>query len=541
MSRKTLNLTQGSEEWKAHRVSTFNASECAAMMGISPYMTRAELLRQKATGIAPEVDDATQRRFDDGHRFEAIARPWAEETIGDELYPVSMTYTAQGLPLAASLDGLTMAGDKVWEHKTLNDTIRQAAGRNEIPEYIRVQIEHQLIVSGADRCLFMASNGNRETAIELWYEGQPEVQQRILDGWKQFQKDLEAYEHKPEPEPVAAGARPESLPSLDIRVEGKVLATNLDQYKAHAIAVFDAISTDLQTDQDFQDAEEAVKWCKDVEDRLTAAKDAALAQTADIDQLFKAIDDIAATARRKRLDLDKLVKARKEARRGEIQEQAVQALRDHYAQINAGLSHGIELGAPAAFRSDVGHAMKGKRTIQSLMDAADQVLTDAKLAANSEADRIRANIKAYPELAGEYTHLFADLRTLVGKPADDFAATIKLRISEHEQELARREEQKRVAAEQEEARKQPERRLAEQEPIPPKPVTAPAEEELITLGKLNNALAPVTISAAGLAQLGFEPHSVSGAARLYQASQLPLICSALARHFERLAQQRRAA
>jgi hypothetical protein len=29
------------------------------------------------TGIVPEVDAETQRRFDKGHEFEATARPWA--------------------------------------------------------------------------------------------------------------------------------------------------------------------------------------------------------------------------------------------------------------------------------------------------------------------------------------------------------------------------------------------------------------------------------------------------------------------------------
>jgi len=192
MSRKTLNLTQGSDAWREHRASTFNASECAAMLGISPYMTRAELLRQKATGITPEVDAFTQKRFDDGHKYEAQARPWAEETIGAELYPVSMSYECQGLPLAASMDGLTMLGDKAWEHKTINDDIRKAADRNEIPEYIRVQIEHQLIVSGADRCLFMASNGDRETAVELWYEGQPPAHDPTKDSGR-----LEAVSKRP--------------------------------------------------------------------------------------------------------------------------------------------------------------------------------------------------------------------------------------------------------------------------------------------------------------------------------------------------------
>ena len=472
MTRKTHNLVQGTDEWKRHRAEHFNASETAAMLGISPYMTRNELLRQKHSGIVPEVDAGTQRRFDDGHRFEEMARPWAEATMGEELFPVSMSYHVQGLPLAASLDGLTMAGDRAFEHKTINETIREAAKNNEIPEYIRVQIEHQLIVSGAGRCLFMASAGDEADKIELWYEGQPEVQQRIIDAWKQFQKDLEAYEPPADIGPEATGRSMESLPALRVEVEGKVVATNIDQYRAHALAVFDEINTDLQSDQDFADAELAVKWCKDVEDRLKAAKDAALSQTESIDALFRAIDDITETARQKRLALDKLVKQRKEARRSEIQEQAVKALSDHYATINATLADGISLALPVGFRRDVADAMKGKRTITSLIDSADQALADAKLAANAEADTIRANLKQYEELAGDYRHLFADLRNLVGKPADDFANTVKLRISEHKAELERKAEAERKLKEKEEQRKAEENeqaRSAGEEPAQPDP------------------------------------------------------------------------
>ena len=38
------------------------------MMGVSPYKTRAELLREMHTGVAADVDIATQKRFDNGHR-----------------------------------------------------------------------------------------------------------------------------------------------------------------------------------------------------------------------------------------------------------------------------------------------------------------------------------------------------------------------------------------------------------------------------------------------------------------------------------------
>ena len=81
---KTLDLIQGSEEWQAARAKYFTASEAPAMLGLSKYQTRQDLLRQKATGHIPEVDSAKQRLFDRGHAAEAAARPIVEEIICDQ-------------------------------------------------------------------------------------------------------------------------------------------------------------------------------------------------------------------------------------------------------------------------------------------------------------------------------------------------------------------------------------------------------------------------------------------------------------------------
>ena len=112
-----------------------------------------------------------------------------------------------------------------------------------------------------------------------------------------------------------------------------VTASNLAAFREHALAVFGGIKTDLQTDADFADAERTVKWCKEVEDRLDAAKQHALSQTASIDDLFRTIDAIKEEARQKRLTLDKLVKAEKENRKSEIVAQARKAYGDHWSAL----------------------------------------------------------------------------------------------------------------------------------------------------------------------------------------------------------------
>ena len=73
----THNLVQGSSAWHAYRATHDNASDAPTIMGCGSYKTREQLIAEYATGIRPEVDAATQRRFDAGHRFEALARPLA--------------------------------------------------------------------------------------------------------------------------------------------------------------------------------------------------------------------------------------------------------------------------------------------------------------------------------------------------------------------------------------------------------------------------------------------------------------------------------
>lgn len=108
----------------------------------------------------------------------------------------------------------------------------------------------------------------------------------LVAGWKQFQADLLDFTPS-EVVPEAVGKTPESLPALRIEVTGMVTASNLEQFKAHSLAVFGLINTELETDQHFADAEKAVKWCGDVEERLEAAKQHALSQTESIDALFR--------------------------------------------------------------------------------------------------------------------------------------------------------------------------------------------------------------------------------------------------------------
>jgi hypothetical protein len=80
--------------------------------------------------------------------------------------------------------------------------------------------------------------------------------------------------------------------------------------------------------------------------------------------------------------------------------------------------------------------------------------------------------------------------------------------------------------------------LAEQAAIAPAPPpmqpVPPAADEPATLklGDINDRLAPISLSAAGLAELGIVHRATDKAARLYRPSDFRRICAALVKHIE---------
>lgn len=461
---KTVQLEQGSPAWHQHRATHFNASDAPAMLGLSPYKTRSALLHEMATGFTPDIDAGTQKLFDDGHNFEAAARPFAEAIIGDDLYPVVGVLEVDGLPLSASFDGITMDEVITFEHKSLNKTLAESLQAKVIPDMYKVQMEQQLLISRAQKCLFMASKGTEESVHHQWYESDPKIREALIAGWKQFRDDLAAYKPAASAEPAAVGKEPETLPALRIEVSGMVTASNLAEFKSVALAAIGSVNRDLTTDQHFADAEKAVKWCSNIEDRLHAAKQHALSQTASIDELFRTIDDISAEARRVRLELDKLVTKRKVDIRTELIQKATTFLAAFVASKNR------QFGKPymPAIASNFPGVIKGKKTVSSVEDALDTELARCKIEAGAIADKIHANLQTLAPIMEEYPTMFPDVAQVVLKSGDDVINLAAARVAAHKEAEAKRAEAKRQADEAEAKRKE-----EAAKPVEPAPTAAP--------------------------------------------------------------------
>lgn len=483
-----LAIEQGSDDWLANRDKSFNASDLACAMGIDPNgRKRSDLVRQYATGIKVEVSEYVEEKvFGNGKRVEALARPIIEARIGAGLYPEVFGGELDGMILGASLDGLTMDEERLFECKSRNADLFASVSNGAIPEGYKPQLEQCMMLSGATKALFTVSDGTEEGTIVCEYESDPELRAKIGPTWKQFAEDVANYEHVETQAPVI-GRAPESLPALHVEVTGMVTASNLLQFKETALAVFKGINTDLQTDADFADAEKTVKWCKGVEDRLEQTKQHALSQTASIDELFRTMDAIKEEAKSVRLKLDKLVKGEKENRKAEIVTQARKAIEQHVAALNTRIGGNW---MPLAFVNGAvfAEAIKGLKSIDSMRDKVGAALANAKIEANAMADQIEMNRKALLD-AGRGLILMPDFALVCTKTTEDFKLLMESRMRAEDERL----EAERARIRQEEEARAKAKVEAEQAAAA---VVAPAANDAPTLTQVLHAAAPEPIAQA---------------------------------------------
>ena len=589
-----ISHPQGSEAWAQHRAASLNASDLAAAMGLSKYQTRSELIERLATGITPEVDAMTQARFDKGHANEAAAEPKAAEVIGEELYPMVLAAEVPGLKrkMSGSFDGLTLMQDMSWENKSPNAALVQSVQAGVIPPEYRPQMEQGLMLSGAGKCLFTVSDG--EVFVSAWYESDPDLRAKIIPTWQQIEADVAAYV-PPSPSAVEkVVAEPvEALPAPVVQVTGQIALQ--DNFKVFEQRLRDFLENKLirkpTTDQDFADLDGQIKAMKSARESLKAAEAQMLAQVQPVDQAKKTKDMLDKLLQQNVKMAEDLLTAEKDRRKLEIVTAGAAALKAHIDGLNTRLGKPYMPAIPA----DFGGAVRGLKSLTSMEDKVSGELARAKIAAHEVADRIDANLKYLRENAKDYAALFPDTAQIVLKAADDLQALATSRIAQHqaaeqkrldderariraeEQAKAEKEAREKLAAEQAEAKRladeaaalnsQIQASIKDADPddaIAPLlgeiskvahelssdliasaaiktaqvlPLSRPAAPQAdtsprIKLGDLNATITPLSITADGLALLGFPHEPSTGSAKLYRMDDLPEIYAAMVRHIE---------
>ncbi len=179
-----VNLVQGSAEWLEYRRSMRNASETAAVLGISPWVTPYQLWLLK-TGRREQVVNAAMLN---GTALEPEARSAYELETGHVMQPLVM----QDGNYSASLDGITLQGDLIVEIKVpmrgANSSLWQAVEVGDVPGHYGAQLQHQLMVSGATLAHLWVCDGARGLLRVI--ERDESTMVTIRDAWDGFSRFL---------------------------------------------------------------------------------------------------------------------------------------------------------------------------------------------------------------------------------------------------------------------------------------------------------------------------------------------------------------
>ena len=185
-----LGLEQGTPEWRAARMQYVTASDVPAIMGASKYKKRAQVLEEKISGREAEVDDFKRRLFELGHLAEDAGRRYANENLGMSFKPLVLRSVA--LPcLLASLDGFDPLKETIFEAKYLGAKALEEVAKRKIKAHHALQVQAQLLVTGARRCMYFAMdpNGNAEAiAVYPDLKAMNEIRDHVQKFYAEWQK-----------------------------------------------------------------------------------------------------------------------------------------------------------------------------------------------------------------------------------------------------------------------------------------------------------------------------------------------------------------
>jgi len=177
-------MEQQTSEWLKWRERGLGGSDIASVLGLSPYKTAYRLLQEKRGVVKP--DDKPNFAMERGNRFEPVARSHVELLSGKAWPPALVVHPVHEY-LRVSLDG--QCGDEILEIKVPSEKLLrevQTKGLGGVPDYYIVQMQLQLMCTGAKRCLFFIFHPEKTETASCWVEPSPQWFARIEKAAAEF-------------------------------------------------------------------------------------------------------------------------------------------------------------------------------------------------------------------------------------------------------------------------------------------------------------------------------------------------------------------
>ena len=178
-------LHPNEDAWRRARKNSIGASDAAAVMGISPWKTEAQLWDEKANGKALDFHNADTVR---GHRSEShILELYGIET-GRKIFSGEriMLMSNHNPFMSCTLDGIDFTDEGnpiIIEVKSVKFSHGEWSD-DKIPDYYFTQLLHQLAVTGWNEAILLVRftrNEGWESASERMYHVKREDVQDQID------------------------------------------------------------------------------------------------------------------------------------------------------------------------------------------------------------------------------------------------------------------------------------------------------------------------------------------------------------------------
>ncbi|HAS95479.1 TPA: hypothetical protein DCS99_03625 [Candidatus Wolfebacteria bacterium] len=216
---------------------------------------------------------------------------------------------------------------------------------------------------------------------------------------------------------------------LVLRISGAVEQSNLKEFEEQALAVIEAINTDLNTDEDFFTAEANIKGCQLMENRIATARSTALTNTEAIAALIQTTERLEAKFRETRLLLNGKVKTEKARRVAEIVNSAISVLEKIVS--TSPVKHGFVID-----REAIKTAVRGKKSIAKMQEAVNAVVEAEKLGLSNVEEVFLQNIDKLNSAEMDWPGLFPDRQSIALHAPETVEAMIVARIADHRLKMA---------------------------------------------------------------------------------------------------------
>ncbi len=179
-----VDLKQGTSAWLDWRFEGIGASDAPAIMGENPWKSRARLMKEKRDRKIVKLNAAMIR----GTELEPVARECYEKKFGMAVPPACLQSLIYPW-MRASLDGMTICGQKVIEIKCGEGAYWNSASSGTVPVYYIGQLQHILAVTGLESIDYWCYSPDRPE-IHICMERDESYISRLIEMEKLFWHEL---------------------------------------------------------------------------------------------------------------------------------------------------------------------------------------------------------------------------------------------------------------------------------------------------------------------------------------------------------------